>query len=61
MSPDALGAFKLERLLWKKVDPAKRLSRVFVELDDFGTDVTTSGCSNEEGSHQTNRSGISWW
>jgi hypothetical protein len=31
---------KLERLLWKRVDPAKRLIK---ELDAFGTDVKTSG------------------
>lgn len=48
MSPSALCACKLERLLPKKDDPAKRLIRDFVEDDAFGTDVKTSGWSSEE-------------
>jgi hypothetical protein len=48
LSPGALCVCKPGRLLWKKVDPAKRLIRDFVELDVFGTDVKTSGCSREE-------------
>ena len=47
LGPAALCVFELERLLWEKVDPTKRLIRVFVELDALGTDVKTSGYSNE--------------
>jgi len=49
MGPAALCAFGPERPLWdcRKGDPTKRLIRVFAELDCFGTDVKTSGYSNE--------------
>lgn len=48
MSLGALCVFELECVLWKKDDPAKRWIKVFVGLDAIGTDVKTSGCSNEE-------------
>jgi len=47
MSPGALCVRKSERLLRKKDDLSKKLIRVVVEVDAFGADVKTSGCSNE--------------